>query len=92
MPYPTIALLPLSIGGYLVRSTPPQKLGRPPLEHGLALVEHEAIEGPDGEDLGVPVVQHVALRLGELGGGEALHARSAPYQTSDLTMELADED
>jgi hypothetical protein len=40
------------------------------------LVQDEAVEGAEGEDLGVPVVDSDAVGLGELAGREAFHASS----------------
>lgn len=38
------------------------------------MVEEEAVEGADGEDFGVPVVEDGAVGEGELVGGDAFHA------------------
>lgn len=47
-----------------------------PLLEPAALVQEVAVEGSDGQYLGVPVVDGVAVRLAELGCGEALGARA----------------
>lgn len=63
--------------GELLGSAAPQKGGRHVWspEHELpTLLEHEPVEGPDGQDLGVPVVEYVTTRLWELGAGETFHA------------------
>lgn len=41
-----------------------------------ALVEEKDVEGADGENLGVPVVDGDAVCFGELGGWKAFHAGS----------------
>lgn len=44
---------------------------------GVAFVQEVAVEGADGEDFGVPVVEGVSFCQGEFAGWETLHARSA---------------
>lgn len=56
-----------------------------------ALVEDEAVEGAEGEDLGVPVVEGHAVGLGYLGGWEAFHSRSVEGSVDGLVMELGRE-
>lgn len=46
------------------------------LHAGLALVQEEAVECAHGEDFGVPIVDGVAVGMGESGRRETFHARA----------------
>lgn len=66
------------IGRYLFRSPSPEevRLRCPVLGETAALLQDEAVEGAEGEDLGVPVMYGDTVGLGEFAGWEALHAGS----------------
>lgn len=53
-------------------------------EEGAGFGEEEVVEGAEGEDFGVPVVDGDAVGWGQFGGGEAFHACSAGWLGSRL--------